>query len=121
MPTLDRLPGQLDVVFVIGDDLPISIALPFDLTGSTFDASVVVSATSVFSVPSEGSETTPGETVFEPTVTVVDAEDGTLTVSMSDADTATLDPNVSYRWYLRRTASGETRTILSGRCEARRP
>jgi hypothetical protein len=121
MPTFDRTPGQLDLVFVIGDDLPIAIDLPFDLTSSTLEAVVYVSGTSVFAIPSEESESTPGETVVTPTVTVVDAAAGTLTVSMTEIQTATLDPNVSYRWYLRRTASGETRTILSGRCEARRP
>lgn len=121
MATFDRLPGTLDLVFVIGDDLPITIDFPFDLTGSTLEAGVYVQGTSVFAVPGEGAETTPGEIVIEPVVTVTDAAAGTLTVSMSDTDTATLDANVSYRWFLRRTASGETRTLLSGRCEARQP
>jgi hypothetical protein len=117
----DRLPGQLDLVFVIGDDLPISIDLPFDLTGSTLESKVYVKGTSVFATPGEEADTTPGAIVITPTVTVVDAAAGTLTIQMDEAQTAELDANVSYRWFLRRTAGGETRTLLSGNCEARQP
>ena len=121
MAQFDRLPGQLDLVFVIGDDLPIAIDLPFDLSTSTLEAAVYVSGTGVFASPGEGAETTPGAIVITPTVAIVDAAAGTLTISMSEAQTATLDANVSYRWYLRRTDAGETRTLLSGNCEARQP
>lgn len=122
MGTLYRIPGELNLVFVIGDDLPITVDLDQDVTGATFEAAVYVQGLGVFSgSPGEEYETEPGATVFEPYVTVTNAAAGTLEISIADAQTDMLSPSVSYRWYLRMTTGTLTRTILSGFAEARQP
>lgn len=122
MGTLSRIPGELNLIFVVGDDLPIAVDLDQDVTGSTWESAVYVDGVGVFATPpGEEYETTPGETVFSPTVTVTNAAAGQLSISITDAQSDLLSPNVSYRWYLRQTAGSTTRTILSGFAEARRP
>lgn len=122
MGTLYRIPGELNLVFVIGDDLPITVDLDQDVTSATFEAAVYVDGVGVFATsPGAGYITTPGATVFAPTVTVTDAAAGTLELSITDAQTALLSSSVTYRWFLRMTTGTLTRTILSGFAEARQP
>lgn len=122
MPTLSRIPGQLDLIFVIGDDLPISITIDQDVSGSTWESFVYVDNVSAFAAdPGEGFSTTPGTQVFAPTITVVDAATGQLAISMTEAQTVQLSPSVRYRWYLRQILNGDSRTILAGIAEARNP
>lgn len=122
MGTLYRIPGELNLVFVIGDDLPITVDLDQDVTSATFEAGVYVDGVGVFATsPGAGYITTPGATVFNPYVTVTDAAAGTLEISIADAQTAMLSSSVTYRWFLRMTTGAITRTILSGFAEARQP
>lgn len=122
MPTLTRIPGQLDLIFVIGDDLPITVTIDQDVTGSTWESYVYVDSVGAFAAdPGAGFSTTPGSQVFSPTITVVDAATGELTISMTEAQTVQLSPAVNYRWYLRQTLNGDSRTILAGVAEARNP
>lgn len=122
MPTLSRIPGELNLIFVIGDDLPITIDLDQDVTGSTWESAVYVDGVGVFAtLPESGYVTTPGATVFAPTVTVTDAAAGQLTISITDAQTDQMLDGVSYRWFLRQTLSGQSRTVLAGFAEARDP
>ena len=98
MGTLSRIPGELNLIFVIGDDLPISIDLDQDVTGATFNASVYVAGVGVFATPpGEGYETEPGSGVFAPTVTVTNAAAGQMSIAITDAHTLMLSPNISYR------------------------
>jgi hypothetical protein len=120
--TLSRIPGELNLVFVVGDDLPIAIDLDQDVTGSTWESAVYVDGIGAFATPpGEEYETEPGATVFAPTVTVTNAAAGQLSISLTDAQTDLLSPSVAYRWYLRQTVGSATRTILAGFAEARRP
>lgn len=122
MPTLSRIPGELNLIFVIGDDLPITIDLDQDVTGSTWECGVYVDGVGVFAtLPGSGYVTTPGETVFSPTVTVTNAAAGQLTISITDAQTDLMLDGVTYRWFLRQTLSGQSRTVLAGFAEARDP
>lgn len=122
MGTLSRIPGELNLIFVIGDDLPITVDIDQDVTGATFEASVYVSGLGAFATPpGEGYETTVGAEVFAPSVTVTDAAAGTLAISITDAQSDMLSSSVSYRWFLRMTDGSLTRTILAGFAEARLP
>lgn len=122
MPTLSRIPGELNLIFVIGDDLPISIDLDQSIVGSTWECSVYVDGVGVFATPpGETYETDPGAVVFSPTVTVTNAAAGQLSISITDAQTDLMSPNITYRWFLRQTVSGVSRTIVAGFAEARDP
>ncbi len=122
MPTLSRLPGELNLIFVIGNDMPITVDLSTDVTGATFDSDVYVDGQGAFAASAgSGFSTTPGDEVFSPTVTVTDASEGELSIALSETQTALLSPNVNYRWHLTQTLSGDTRTILGGTVEARNP
>jgi hypothetical protein len=123
MPTFSLLPGQLDVTFVVGDEVNISINLGQDITGYTLSSAVFVSSTGGFQGGGGGVVSTVGATAATPTVQVVTASTGAIIWSLTETQTAALTPAIKYLWYLRwvTPTSSITRTILAGSCIPRAP
>lgn len=120
MATFSVLPGELDLVFIVGDE--VSLALDFDqnITDYQLSSAVYVARQTV---PLSGGVTQPtqGDVVFQPTLSVVSASAGTITVGFSEVQTALLSPVGTYRWFLRWVASGVTRTVISGTVTVKAP
>lgn len=119
MPTFSQLPGNLDIVFVggsgVGDE--VAIALDFDRDLSNFSIVAPVYVTNFYASTGggQGVITTEGATAAMFTITPTDVAQGQITISLSEAQTGSLYPGVSYRWYMRWVSpSFVTRTVLSG-------
>jgi hypothetical protein len=115
--TFSQLPGSLDLVFVAGDELNVAITLGQNITGYSLTAGVYPSGASVFSggtaVSTVYSRSGADAATFATTVAA--ASTGTITIGLSETQTASLTPGTAYRWYLTWVATGGvTRTILSG-------
>ena len=96
--TYNQEAGYLPVNLVVGDDLPISIALPFDITSYTFSGSVLDSLDNLivnFTV-------TPGQ--LTPT--------GVVVISLTGLQTATIPSGSKY--FVQWVTGGKTRTFLAG-------
>jgi len=113
----------LDVTFVVGDEVNISINLGQDITGYTLSSAVFVSSTGGFQGGGGGVVSTVGATAATPTVQVVTASTGAIIWSLTETQTAALTPAIKYLWYLRwvTPTSSITRTILAGSCIPRAP
>lgn len=102
-----QYPASLDIGFVQGDDLAVTIDFETELTNYSVSAAIV--------------STNLGETVFQPAVTIVSAVDGIVSVGLTGQQTASI-PKGTYRWSLTwETAGGLQRQALSGFCEVRSP
>jgi len=121
MATFSQTAGPLDIELVTGDEVNIAINLGKNVTGYTFVSVVYVAQ--VLGGGGAGLVTSIGATAATPTVTVVTASTGALIWSLSEEQTAALNPNYTYRWYLRwvTPSSVVTRTILAGLVIARAP
>jgi hypothetical protein len=115
------LPGPLNISLTVGDEFGMLSDLSIDTTGFAWTAIVYEVTTSVsFANPSGVS--TQGETAATFTVTVVNAAAGQVNLSLTEVQTAGLDPAKTYRWYLRGVSPGlVTRTSLSGTLKAYAP
>jgi hypothetical protein len=123
MPTFSLLPGQLDVTFVVGDEVNIAINLGQNITGYTLSSAVFVASTGGFQGGGGGVVSTVGATAATPTIQVVTASTGAIIWSLTETQTAALTPAIKYLWYLRwvTPTSSITRTILAGSCIPRAP
>jgi hypothetical protein len=123
MPTFSLLPGQLDVTFVVGDEVNIAINLGQDISGYTLSSAVFVASTGGFQGGGGGVVSTVGATAATPTIQVVTASTGAIIWSLTETQTAALTPAIRYLWYLRwvTPTSLITRTILAGACIPRAP
>lgn len=102
-----QYPGTLDIAFVQGDDF--ALAVDFDVALTNYTVSASITSTNL------------GETVAEPTVVIVSAADGTVSVSLTGEETAAI-PRGTYRWGLTwETPGGLQRQAISGFCEVRSP
>jgi len=121
--TFSLLPGQLDVTFVVGDEVNIAINLGQNITGYTLDSKVYVASSSGFAGGGGGTVTTIGATAATPTIQVVTASTGAIIWSLIETQTSLLSPGITYRWYLRwiTPSTTMTRTILAGNCIPRAP
>ena len=117
------LPGQLDVTFVVGDEVNVSINLGVNLTGYTLQSGVYVASTGGFQGGGGGTVSTVGATAATPTIQVVTASTGAIIWSLTETQTAALNPSIKYLWYLRwiKPSTTMTRTILAGSCIPRAP
>ena len=117
------LPGQLDVTFVVGDEVNVSIALGVNITGYTLQSAVYVASTGGFQGGGGGTVSTVGATAATPTIQVVTASTGSIIWSLTEAQTVALSPAIKYLWYLRwvTPSTTMTRTILAGSCIPRAP
>lgn len=121
--TFSLLPGQLDVTFVVGDEVNISISLGQDITGYTLSSAVYVASSGGFQGGGGGTISTVGATAATPAITVTTASTGAVIWSLTETQTAALSPAIKYLWYLRwvTPTSSITRTILAGSCIPRSP
>ena len=117
------LPGQLDVTFVVGDEVNVAINLGVNITGYTLQSIVYVASSAGFSGGGGGTVTTVGATAATPSIQVVTASTGSIIWSLTETQTSALSPGVTYRWYFRwiTPSTSMTRTILAGACIPRAP
>lgn len=123
MATFSQLPGDLDVTFVPGDEVNISIILGVNITGYTLETKVLVGSTQGFQGGGGGTITGIGATVATPTIHVTNATTGAIIWSLTETQTALMSPGITYLWYLRWITPGTTmtRTILAGEAIVRAP
>lgn len=115
MPTVSQLPGDLTVQFIVGDELNFTLDLDIDCTGFSFTAGVYVVSTNGFFGGGGGTVSAVGATAITPTITVVNAANGTLAWGVTETQTASLSPAIKYRHFVRYvTPAGVTRTVVSG-------
>ena len=122
--TFSLLPGQLDVTFVVGDEVNVAINLGgVNITGYTLQSAIYVASTGGFQGGGGGTVPTVGATVVVPNIQVVTASTGAIIWSLGEYQTAVLNPAIKYLWYLRwiTPSTTMTRTILAGSCIPRAP
>lgn len=103
MALASQTPGHLSVSLRSGDEFGTLLDFSIDTTGFTWSAEV-------YSVSN-------GSTLMEPTVTIVDAEDGQVNLSFTEADTVDLAAG-TYGLRVMWTAPGTVRrTVLDGMLE----
>jgi hypothetical protein len=112
------LPGTLNISLTVGDEFGMLTDLDIDTTGFAWTAIVYETATTVSFVNPSGVNTQ-GATAATFAVTVVNATAGQVNLSLTEVQTAALNPATNYRWYLRGVSPGlVTRTYLSGTLKA---
>jgi hypothetical protein len=123
MAIFSQLPGTLDVTFVAGDEVNISINLGLNITGYTLQSAVLVGSVQGFQGGGGGTITGIGATVATPTIQVTNATTGAIIWSLTEAQTVLLAPGITYLWYLRwiTPTTTMTRTILAGDAIVRAP
>lgn len=122
MPTFSQLPGDLTVQFIVADEVNFTLDLDVDVTGYTFSAGVYVVSSAGFQGGGGGTVTTIGATAATPTITVVNAANGTLSWGLNETQTGALSGGIKYRHFVRWvTPEGITRTIVSGDLLAKAP
>jgi hypothetical protein len=115
------LPGPLNISLTVGDEFGMLADLSIDTTGFTWTAIVYEAATTVSFVNPSG-VSTQGATAATFAITVVNAAAGQVNLSLTEIQTAALNPATTYRWYLRGVSPGiVTRTYLSGTLKAYAP
>lgn len=117
------LPGQLDVTFVVGDEVNVAISLGVNITGYTLQSAVYVASAGGFQGGGGGTVSTVGATAATPAIQVVTASSGSIIWSLNETQTASLSPAIKYLWYLRWVTPNTTmtRTILAGSCIPKAP
>lgn len=121
--TFSQLPGPLDVVFTVGDEVNVAINLGVNITGYTIQSAIYVGSTQGFQGGGGGTVTAVGATAATPAIQVTNAATGSLIWSLTETQTAALNPGIRYLWYLRwvTPSTTMTRTILAGDCIPRAP
>lgn len=103
------LPSPLNLQFVRGDEFGILLNFSIDLSGYSFQP-VIYEVQGVVD-----DQIVAGPTAADFAITYVDLSAGEINLSLTEAQTQSLLPNKTYRWYLRWVAPGVvTRTVLSG-------
>ena len=117
------LPGQLDVTFVVGDEVNIAMNLGQSITSYTLQSGIYVASVGGFQGGGGGTVSTVGTTAATPTIQVVTASTGSIIWSLTETQTAALSPAIKYLWFLRwiTPSTTMTRTILAGSCIPRAP
>jgi hypothetical protein len=119
--TFNALPGTLNISLTTGDEFGMLADLDIDTTSFTWTAIIYETATTVSFVNPSG-VSTQGTTAATFTVTVVNAAAGQVNLSLTEIQTAALNPATNYRWYLRGVSPAMvTRTYLSGTLKAYAP
>ena len=115
------LPGTLNISLTVGDEFGMLADLDIDVTGFTW-TSVVYESTTAVSFTNPGGVVTQGPLAATFAVTVVNAANGQVNLSLTEVQTAAFDPSKRYRWYLRGVSPAiVTRTYLSGTLSAFAP
>lgn len=117
------LPGQLDITFVVGDEVNIAMTLGANITDYTLQSQIYISSNQGFQGGGGGFVTAVGATAATPSIQVVTASAGSIVWSLTETQTSLLSPGLKYLWYLRWVTpnTSMTRTILAGACIPRAP
>jgi hypothetical protein len=100
--TVDTLESFLDIEGVVGDDLEFAIFFGYlPVTGYTFSAFIEL-------------EPPPLQKVYPLTVTVLDAANGLIQVSLARADSLKIGPVSGCRWKLSWVETGHTMSVAMG-------
>lgn len=95
--------SPLDIEGVVGDDLEVAIFFGYmPVTGFTFSSFIEL-------------KPPPLPKTFPLTVSILDATNGLITVSLARADSLKLGPLSGCNWKLTWTESGKTLTVAMGR------
>lgn len=109
MATISQAPATLDLVTVKGDDLTVTLTVTEN--GAAYDWTGATVATSI--LDASGTEVATDFTVSTPT-------NGTLQLTLTDANTTTLGV-ATYRWQVNVTKGSLTRTWLAGALSVMQP
>ncbi len=101
--TYNQEPGFMPIALVAGDDLPITVSLPFDITSYTFSGNVVDSFGAIVDT-------------FTITKTQL-APIGILSISLTNLETALIPDGATY--FIKWALSGKIRTFLYGPISAK--
>lgn len=99
MPSYEQTPGTLNLAFNRANDFSTLVDFSIAMTGHTVESAMTSLVT--------------GDVVQPFGVNVVDAPLGKVNLSLTDAQTGTLDAG-TYGWFLKWTEGGVTRTALTG-------
>lgn len=115
MAVFTQLPGTLDITFVQGDEVALSVDFDRNLTGYQITAPVYVTGIYASGLGGAGSVETVGQVAATFSIQNTDLVAGTVTLGLTETQTGLLTPSVSYRWYMRWVDPALfTRTVLSG-------
>lgn len=111
-----QTPGVCSITCVQGDELSIGLNFGRSVTGYTFVGLIYEQVqSSSFAAMGSGGTYTVGDTKAFLNVSVTSATAGTLSMSLTETQTAALSTSGLYRWYLRwQDTAGYTQTILAG-------
>jgi hypothetical protein len=119
--TFSTAPAELNLITVTGDEFACALDFSIDLTNYSWTAYVFESTRTVNNAFPAGIDVQ-GDTAQSFNVNVTDADEGELTISLTEIQTAALSTVTTYRWLLRGVAPGAvTRTYLSGTFTVRAP
>jgi hypothetical protein len=104
MATYAQTPGLLNIKGVVGAHFSCQLDFDASLTGYTFDSAIVL-------------QEYPTKREQAITVTVDNAAQGIITLSLTQGQTTTLGAIANKKWYLNWNISGIKQTILAGRFE----
>jgi hypothetical protein len=104
MATYAQTPGLLNIKAVTGTDFSCQLDFDTSLVGYTFDSAIVL-------------QEYPTKREQAITVTVDNAAQGIITLSLTDAQTSALGTFSKKKWYLNWNISGIKQTILAGNFE----
>lgn len=115
MAVFTQLPGTLDITFVQGDEVALSVDFDRNLTGYQITAPVYVTGIYASGLGGASSVETVGQVAATFSIQNTDLVAGTVTLGLTETQTGLLTPSVSYRWYMRWVDPALfTRTVLSG-------
>lgn len=115
MALLTKLPGDLSLKFVQGDQMQINCDFDLNVTGYTITNVIYVKQVFASGGGGSGFVSTVGATVTAFEQTILNASQGTLLLDLPENKSSMLTPANGYRWYLRWVDTGGiTRTVLSG-------
>ena len=104
MATYTQVPGLLNIKGVVGADFSCNLDFNVSLVGYTFDAGIVL-------------QEYPTKRIQPITVSVNDAANGLISLSLTDTETSTVGPISNKKWYLNWTTGAIKNTIISGMFE----
>lgn len=117
-----QLPADVSLKFVAGDEIAIAMTFDRNLTGYSITAPVYVTNVYAAGGGGIGFVTGVGQTAAMFTIENTNLAAGQIKLGLSELQTSSLSPAISYRWYLRWVdPNSVTRTVLSGDVVATNP
>jgi len=117
-----KVPAELEVICVQGDELNLAFDASISLVGYTFTALVYEPVSSSGGGWSSADGQVVGSTAATFSQNVVDLSAGQLNLGLTETQTQALSPATDYRWFLRwQDTAGVTTTAVSGTFTVRIP